>query len=133
MVFLEFEKPLEAGDWMYRQLFWEAGAVGQSLYLEAEAAGVVGVRGGVDAPHREHLVGRRCGQDRQLDRRPAAERRRRVDEQRRVRPRLGRRELQRGQQGGELGVGVGDDVGEDQRAGEALDPLRGEVADGLHR
>ena len=38
----EFEKPLEAGDWMYRQLFWEAGAVGQSLYLEAEAAGVRG-------------------------------------------------------------------------------------------
>lgn len=38
----EFEKPLEAGDWVYRQLFWEAGLIGQSLYLEAEAAGVRG-------------------------------------------------------------------------------------------
>lgn len=38
----EFEKSLEAGDWVYRQLFWEAGVLGQSLYLEAEAAGVRG-------------------------------------------------------------------------------------------
>jgi SagB-type dehydrogenase family enzyme len=38
----EFEHPLEMGDWMYRQLFWEAGILGQSLYLEAEAAGVRG-------------------------------------------------------------------------------------------
>lgn len=38
----EFEKPLEAGDWVYRHLFWEAGLIGQSLYLEAEAAGVRG-------------------------------------------------------------------------------------------
>jgi SagB-type dehydrogenase family enzyme len=27
------------GDWMYRRLFWEAGMIGQVLYLEAEAAG----------------------------------------------------------------------------------------------
>lgn len=29
----------ERGAWMYRQLHWEAGAIGQVLYLEAEAAG----------------------------------------------------------------------------------------------
>jgi len=35
----EFRPRLEAeGAWMYRRLFWEAGAVGQVLYLEAEAA-----------------------------------------------------------------------------------------------
>jgi hypothetical protein len=28
------------GAWFYRRLFWEAGAVGQVLYLEAEAHGV---------------------------------------------------------------------------------------------
>jgi SagB-type dehydrogenase family enzyme len=38
----EFETPMQQGDWVYRQLFWEAGAIGQSLYLEAEAAGVRG-------------------------------------------------------------------------------------------
>ena len=30
------------GAWFYRHLFWEAGAVGQVLYLEAEAAGLRG-------------------------------------------------------------------------------------------
>jgi nitroreductase len=29
-----------AGPWWYRRLFWEAGVVGQVLYLEAEAAGI---------------------------------------------------------------------------------------------
>jgi hypothetical protein len=28
------------GAWFYRRLFWEAGLIGQVLYLEAEAAGV---------------------------------------------------------------------------------------------
>jgi len=28
------------GSWQYRRLFWEAGILGQTLYLEAEAAGV---------------------------------------------------------------------------------------------
>ena len=28
------------GAWWYRRLFWEAGLVGQVLYLEAEAAGI---------------------------------------------------------------------------------------------
>src|SRR5207253_1010706 len=28
------------GAWTYRRLFWEAGLVGQVLYLEAEAAGL---------------------------------------------------------------------------------------------
>ena len=30
------------GAWWYRRLFWEAGMLGQVLYLEAEAAGVRG-------------------------------------------------------------------------------------------
>ena len=37
----EFEPTLrEHGAWMYRQLHWEAGAIGQVLYLEAEAGQV---------------------------------------------------------------------------------------------
>ena len=37
----EFESALRRrGAWFYRRLFWEAGAIGQVLYLEAEAAGV---------------------------------------------------------------------------------------------
>jgi SagB-type dehydrogenase family enzyme len=32
----------EKGAWWYRRLFWEAGVLGQVLYLEAEAAGVRG-------------------------------------------------------------------------------------------
>jgi SagB-type dehydrogenase family enzyme len=39
----EFDAALdEAGPAAYRHLFWEAGAVGQALYLEAEAAGLRG-------------------------------------------------------------------------------------------
>ncbi|MDH4183601.1 MAG: nitroreductase [Nitrospinota bacterium] len=33
---------LAAGPWWYRRLHWEAGAIGQALYLEAEAAGFRG-------------------------------------------------------------------------------------------
>jgi SagB-type dehydrogenase family enzyme len=37
----EFEPRLrEHGAWFYKRLHWEAGAIGQVLYLEAEAAGV---------------------------------------------------------------------------------------------
>ena len=37
----EFEATLRTqGPWFYRRLFWEAGVIGQVLYLEAEAAGV---------------------------------------------------------------------------------------------
>ena len=37
----EFEPRLSAhGAWFYRRLHWEAGAIGQVLYLEAEAAGI---------------------------------------------------------------------------------------------
>ena len=37
----EYQASLAArGPWFYRRLFWEAGALGQVLYLEAEAAGV---------------------------------------------------------------------------------------------
>jgi len=36
----DFEGPIRRlGSWFYRQLFWEAGVVGQVLYLEAEAWG----------------------------------------------------------------------------------------------
>jgi SagB-type dehydrogenase family enzyme len=39
----EFDAALaEGGPAAYRHLFWEAGAIGQSLYLEAEAAGLRG-------------------------------------------------------------------------------------------
>lgn len=39
----EFEPKLSAhGSWVYRRLHWEAGALGQVLYLEAEAAGMRG-------------------------------------------------------------------------------------------
>ena len=37
----EFEDVIDA-PWLYRQLFWECGILGQVLYLEAEAAGVRG-------------------------------------------------------------------------------------------
>ncbi|MFG1479712.1 SagB/ThcOx family dehydrogenase [Xanthobacter sp. V4C-4] len=37
-----FEAALAEGAWRYRQLFWEAGLIGQALYLEAEAAGLRG-------------------------------------------------------------------------------------------
>ncbi|HLB94800.1 MAG TPA: SagB/ThcOx family dehydrogenase, partial [Nitrospiria bacterium] len=37
----EFEGPLQKyGAWFYPRLFWEAGAIGQVLYLEAEAFGI---------------------------------------------------------------------------------------------
>ena len=37
----EYEEPLQQyGPWFYPRLFWEAGVIGQVLYLEAEAAGI---------------------------------------------------------------------------------------------
>jgi hypothetical protein len=37
----EYEPPLRRyGPWFYPRLFWEAGVIGQVLYLEAEAAGI---------------------------------------------------------------------------------------------
>ena len=37
----EYEEPLKRhGPWFYPRLFWEAGMIGQVLYLEAEAAGI---------------------------------------------------------------------------------------------
>ena len=37
----EYEAPLTRhGPWLYPRLFWEAGLIGQVLYLEAEAAGI---------------------------------------------------------------------------------------------
>jgi hypothetical protein len=39
----EFDAPLEQfGPWFYPRLFWECGAIGQVLYLEAEALGLRG-------------------------------------------------------------------------------------------
>ena len=38
----EFAEVLEAAPWRYRQLHWEAGLLGQTLYLEAEALGLRG-------------------------------------------------------------------------------------------
>jgi|WetSurMetagenome_2_1015567.scaffolds.fasta_scaffold02393_11 SagB-type dehydrogenase family enzyme len=38
----EFEGALSEGPWAYRQLFWEAGALGQALYMESEAWGFRG-------------------------------------------------------------------------------------------
>ncbi|OZI30958.1 hypothetical protein CAL29_23680 [Bordetella genomosp. 10] len=39
----DFERTLQQeGPWSYRRLFWEAGMVGQVLYLEAEAVGLRG-------------------------------------------------------------------------------------------
>jgi len=38
----DYAPNLTHGPWVYRQLFWEAGILGQVLYLEAEAAGVQG-------------------------------------------------------------------------------------------
>jgi SagB-type dehydrogenase family enzyme len=38
----DFDAPVEAAPWRYRQLHWEAGLLGQVLYLEAEAAGLRG-------------------------------------------------------------------------------------------
>jgi SagB-type dehydrogenase family enzyme len=37
-----FEASLAEGPWWYRRLFWEAGVLGQVLYMEAEAHGVRG-------------------------------------------------------------------------------------------
>ena len=34
--------PIETANWHYRRLYWEAGMIGQVLYLEAEAAGIQG-------------------------------------------------------------------------------------------
>ncbi len=38
----EFEQNILSKTWYYRHLFWEAGIIGQILYLEAEAAGMRG-------------------------------------------------------------------------------------------
>ena len=38
----EYESNLTHKPWVYRQLFWEAGMLGQILYLEAESAGLRG-------------------------------------------------------------------------------------------
>jgi len=38
----EFSATIEAAPWLYRRLFWECGLIGQTLYLQAEAADVRG-------------------------------------------------------------------------------------------
>jgi nitroreductase len=36
----EYADSVNEKPWQYKQLFWEAGIIGQDLYLEAEAAGI---------------------------------------------------------------------------------------------
>ncbi len=38
----EFDNNIESAPWRYRELFWQAGILGQALYLEAEAIGLRG-------------------------------------------------------------------------------------------
>ncbi|MGD2117357.1 MAG: SagB/ThcOx family dehydrogenase [Chromatiales bacterium] len=38
----EFETPIQQASWHYNELYWEAGMLGQVLYLEAEAIGLRG-------------------------------------------------------------------------------------------
>ena len=59
----EFDSTLDRAPWDYRQLYREAGMLGQVLYLEAEAAGVQGTGIGCffDDPLHELLgIGDRC-------------------------------------------------------------------------
>lgn len=58
----EFEPVIGPNAWRYRQLHWEAGLIGQVLYLEAEAAGLRGTGIGCyfDDPLHE-LLGIRTG------------------------------------------------------------------------
>lgn len=59
----EYERPLKRyGPWFYRRLFWEAGVIGQVLYLEAEAAGIrsTGIGCYFDDPMHEVLGLRDC-------------------------------------------------------------------------
>jgi len=56
----EFDRALAKGAWLYRRLFWEAGMIGQALYLEAEAAGLRGTGIGCYFDDAVHEV---CGLD----------------------------------------------------------------------
>jgi hypothetical protein len=53
----EFDAALETGPWAYKQLYWEAGMLGQVLYLEAEALDLQGTGIGCyfDDPFHEML------------------------------------------------------------------------------
>lgn len=53
----EFDAALEVGPWTYKQLYWEAGMLGQVLYLEAEAIDLQGTGIGCyfDDPFHEML------------------------------------------------------------------------------
>jgi SagB-type dehydrogenase family enzyme len=52
-----FERVVRPRPWTYRELFWEAGLIGQVLYLEAEAHGVRGTGVGCyfDDPVHDHF------------------------------------------------------------------------------
>lgn len=52
----EFEPLVAADPWRYRQLHWEAGLIGQALYLEAEAAGLRGTGIGCYFDHAVHEI-----------------------------------------------------------------------------
>ncbi|HEY0135047.1 MAG TPA: nitroreductase family protein, partial [Nannocystis sp.] len=54
---------LAAAPWLYRRLYWEAGAIGQILYLEAEALGIAATGIGCFFDDRMHaLLGLRDGE-----------------------------------------------------------------------
>jgi hypothetical protein len=62
----EFRPVLERAPWRYRTLYWEAGMLGQVLYLEAEAAGLRGTGIGCffdDGTHRLLGIGDDAFQD----------------------------------------------------------------------
>ena len=61
-----FDALISSTPWFYPRLFWEAGFIGQILYLEAEAQGLRGTGIGCyfdDAMHRLLGLGDRCWQD----------------------------------------------------------------------
>ncbi|MSP62625.1 MAG: SagB/ThcOx family dehydrogenase [Myxococcales bacterium] len=53
----DYRRPIEEiGAWFYRRLHWEAGAIGQVLYLEAEASGIRGTGIGCFFDDATHLA-----------------------------------------------------------------------------
>jgi SagB-type dehydrogenase family enzyme len=60
----EFRGALEAwGPWFYKRLHWEAGLIGQLLYLEAEAIGIRATGIGCFFDNETHRVGHLTGDD----------------------------------------------------------------------
>ncbi len=49
-------RDLPGAPWLYRRLFWETGAIGQTLYLEAEALGIAATGIGCFFDDRMHAM-----------------------------------------------------------------------------